>query len=153
MLARGASPWTGTRQMTKPRRGGREFRSYCRPFGAFQTRDASGSQGLAPLANNCRPVPGLGTRRLGARNHREVTPALILTIRGLLLLDSANDRFGLCCTTSVAIAHEQAPMNVADKTEDLIRRLIVSIVPRLPVPTKPIPRRPTLTPGLSGPCP
>ena len=29
-------------------------------------------QGLAPLANDFRPVPGLGTPRLGAQNRREV---------------------------------------------------------------------------------
>ena len=34
---------------------GRQYdRRFCRPFGAFRTRDAPGSQGLAPLANNCR---------------------------------------------------------------------------------------------------
>ena len=33
-------------------------------------------QGLAPLANDFRPVPGLGTTRLDARNRREVILAL-----------------------------------------------------------------------------
>ena len=35
-------------------------------------------QGLAPLAKNCRPVPGLGITRLGARNRRKVVLLLIL---------------------------------------------------------------------------
>ncbi len=35
-------------------------------------------QGLAPLANNCRPVPGLGSTRLGTEGRWEIIPSLIL---------------------------------------------------------------------------
>ena len=36
-------------------------------------------QGLAPLANYFRPVPGLGATCLDAQNRREVIPALTLS--------------------------------------------------------------------------
>ncbi len=36
-------------------------------------------QGLAPLANYFRPVPGLGTTRLDVQNRRDVVLALTLT--------------------------------------------------------------------------
>ena len=52
-------------------------RRFCRPFGAFRTRDAFGSQGLAPLANNCRLF------KAKDRSQKNTPRSLILIFRRL----------------------------------------------------------------------
>ena len=67
LLARGVSPWEPIARADKPRRGDRTVDRTVAPPGLVGPRNVPDSQGLAPLANDFRPVPGLGDTRLNAK--------------------------------------------------------------------------------------
>ena len=80
VFSQGREPLGPSASRVRPAPEGRQYdRRYCRPSGAGRSICGIPVQGLTPLANNCRPVPGLGTTRLDAQNRRKVILSLIIT--------------------------------------------------------------------------